>query len=73
MLSTYTSCTAPPSNSVPSAADESIFDEFLPTVTVAAPTFLMVTVLPALGELGNVMVNAVDAWLHISWSLVDAV
>ena len=42
-----------------------MFDEFLPTVTVAAPTFLIVTVLPAEGELGNVIVNALEAWLPI--------
>ena len=47
--------------------------EFLPIVTKAFPTFFIITVLPAEGELGNVIVKAVLAWLAINWSLFDAV
>jgi hypothetical protein len=58
---------------VASAAALSIFCEFLPTVSKAAPTFFKVTVSPALGLAGKVIVNAVEAWLAISWSPEAAV
>jgi hypothetical protein len=37
--------------------------ELRPIVIKAAPTFFTVTTAPALGDAGNVKVNAVDAWL----------
>ena len=40
-----------------------MFEPFLPTVSNAAPAFLNVTVSPAEGDAGRVIVNAVEAWL----------